>query len=85
MLTRYTSMTAKSQSYLFTFGLLLTFLGMTLTDLWMPMVVGAFILTGLAVESWIRVAHLIPMHDEIRTLRQEIQQLRHESRDHFDQ
>ncbi|MGO1295943.1 MAG: hypothetical protein ACTMIA_01380 [Vibrio sp.] len=85
MLTRYTSMTDKSQSYLFTFGLLLTFLGMTLTDMWMPMVVGAFILTGLTVESWIRVSHLLPMQDEIRALRQDIQQLRHENREHSDQ
>ena len=85
MLTRYTSMTAKKQSYLFTVGLLLTFLGMTLTNMWMPMVVGAFILTGLTVESWIRVSHLIPMHEDIRALRQEIQQLRHENREHFEQ
>ncbi|SJL84837.1 hypothetical protein [Vibrio palustris] len=85
MLTRYTSMTAKKQSYLFTVGLLLTFLGMTLTDMWMPMVVGAFILTGLTVEAWIRVSHLIPMHEDIRALRQEIQQLRHENRENFEQ
>ncbi len=42
MLTRYTGMTAKKQSYLFTFGFVLTVLGMGLTDLWLPMVVGRF-------------------------------------------
>ncbi len=76
MLSRYTNMSVKSQSYLYSFGLALTLLGMELTDLWMPMVVGAFIMTGLTVESWIRVAHIIPMHKEMRNLHQQIESLR---------
>lgn len=76
MLTRYTNMSVKSQSYLFSFGLVLTFLGMALTDLWIPMVVGAFILTALTVESWIRVAHIIPMHKEMRHLHEQLDALR---------
>ena len=76
MLTRYTNMSVKSQSYLFSFGLVLTFLGMALTDLWIPMVVGAFILTALTVESWIRVAHIIPMHKEMRQLHVQLDALR---------
>lgn len=51
MLTRYTGMTAKSQSYLFTFGFLLTLLGMTLTNMWLPMVAGAIIMAALTVEA----------------------------------
>ncbi len=81
MLTRYTNMSVKSQSYMFSFGLVLTFLGMALTDLWMPMVVGAFILTALTVESWIRVAHIIPMHKEMRQLHEQIDALRKQIQD----
>ncbi len=85
MLTRYMGMTPKSQSYLFTFGLLLTLLGMALTDLWLPMVAGAFILTGLTVEAWIRVAHIIPMHEELRSLRKQVDQLQRNQRQFTDQ
>lgn len=70
----------KSQSYLFSFGLVLTLLGMALTDLWMPMVVGAIVMTALAVESWIRVAHIIPLHDEVRTLQKQLNRLQAELR-----
>ncbi|MBE3670472.1 hypothetical protein BOO25_16220 [Vibrio navarrensis] len=75
MLTRYMGMTAKSQSYLFTFGLALCLLAMALTDMWLPIVAGTFILTGLTVESWIRVAYIIPMHDEMRAMRKELNKL----------
>ncbi|NLS14311.1 hypothetical protein HGP28_15635 [Vibrio sp. SM6] len=80
MLTRYMGMSAKSQSYLFTFGLALTFLGMMLTDMWLPMVAGAIVLTGLSVEAWIRVAHIMPMHDEMRAMRQQLKKLEAEVR-----
>ncbi|ASI89459.1 MULTISPECIES: hypothetical protein [Vibrio] len=80
MLTRYTGMTAKSQSSLFTFGFVLTVLGMVLTDMWTPMVVGAIVMAGLSVESWIRVQHLIPMHNEIRAMQKQIKQLQSEVR-----
>ncbi|USD65275.1 hypothetical protein [Vibrio sp. SCSIO 43136] len=75
MLTRYTGITPKSQSYMFTFGLCLTLLGMVLTELWLPMVVGAIIMTGLTVESWIRVQHIIPMRQEMRELHQQFERL----------
>ncbi|CCN69501.1 hypothetical protein [Vibrio nigripulchritudo] len=80
MLTRYTGMTPESQSYLFTFGLALTLLGMVLTDMWLPMVVGAIIMTGLAVESWIRVQHLIPIRKELRDLHHQIEQVQKQQR-----
>ncbi|XNG94069.1 hypothetical protein BCV43_01855 [Vibrio cyclitrophicus] len=68
MLTRYMGITPQSQSYLFTFGLALTLLGMVLTDMWLPMVAGAIIMTALAVEAWIRVAYIIPMRKDIREI-----------------
>ncbi|PQJ58276.1 hypothetical protein BTO10_20135 [Vibrio chagasii] len=81
MLTRYMGITPQSQSYLFTFGLALTLLGMVLTDMWLPMVAGAMIMTGLAVEAWIRVAHIIPMGKDIRALQQQLDYLQTKSRD----
>lgn len=51
MLTRYMGMTPKSQSYLFTFGLVLCLLAMVLTDMWLPIVAGSFVLTALTVEA----------------------------------
>ncbi|WP_194437311.1 hypothetical protein [Vibrio fluminensis] len=80
MLTRYMGMSPKSQSYLFTFGFVLTLLGMMLTDMWLPMVAGAIILAGLTVEAWIRVAHIIPMHEEMRSMQQQIRKLQSEVR-----
>lgn len=68
MLTRYASMTPKSQSYLFTFGLALTLVGMMVTDMWLPMVAGAIILAGLAVESWIRILYIIPMKRQLKDM-----------------
>jgi hypothetical protein len=80
MLTRYTGMTPESQSYLFMFGLALTLLGMVLTDMWLPMVVGAIIMTGLAVESWIRVQQLIPIRKDLRDLHHQIEQIQKQQR-----
>ncbi|NOH97495.1 hypothetical protein [Vibrio sp. 99-70-13A1] len=80
MLTRYMGMTPQSQSYLFTFGLSLTLLGMVLTDMWLPMVAGSLIMTGLAVEAWIRVAHIIPMHKELRSMNKQIEKLQSQVR-----
>ncbi|MCG3723642.1 hypothetical protein EXA23_14660 [Vibrio cincinnatiensis] len=75
MLARYIGMSAKSQSYLFSFGLLLTLLGMVLTNMWLPMVIGAIIMAGLTVEAWIRVAYIIPLHDELRSMQQQLKKL----------
>ena len=80
MLTRYMGITPQSQSYLFTFGLALTLLGMVLTDMWLPMVAGAIIMTALAVESWIRVAHIIPMRKDIREIQHQLEHLQNKSR-----
>lgn len=41
---------------------------------------GAIVMTALAVESWIRVAHIIPLHDEVRTLQKQLNRLQAELR-----
>lgn len=75
MLTRYMGVSPQKQSYMFSFGLVLTLLGMVLTDMWLPMVIGAIIMTGLSVESWIRVQHIIPMHKEMRDMRHQLESI----------
>lgn len=80
MLSRYMGMSVKSQAYLFTFGFALTLLGMSLTEMWLPMVAGAIIMAGLTVEAWIRVSHIIPLHNEIRALQKQVNSLQVELR-----
>lgn len=48
--------------------------------MWLPMVVGAIIMTGLAVESWIRVQHLIPIRKELRELHHQMEHIQHQLR-----
>ncbi len=79
-MTRYIAITPQTQSSLFTFGLALTLLGMVLTDMWLPMVAGAIIMTGLAVEAWIRVAHIIPMRKDLREIQHQLEHLQNKSR-----
>ncbi|WP_086981868.1 hypothetical protein [Vibrio aphrogenes] len=79
MLTRYVGMTPKSQSYLFTFGLALTLVGMAVTDLWLPMVAGAIILAALAVEAWIRVLYIIPLKKQLQELKVKLARLEQKS------
>lgn len=78
MLTRYVAMSALKQAKLFTFGLALCFLGMVVTEMWVPMVVGAIILQGLVVEAWIRVLYLNPINDELASMRLQIETLESE-------
>lgn len=75
MLTRYMGISPKSQSYLFSFGLVLCLLAMALTDMWLPIVAGSFILTALTVEAWIRVAHILPLQEEMRQMKEQVEQL----------
>lgn len=55
-------------------------MALPLTDMWLPIVAGSFILTGLTVEAWIRVAHIIPMHEEMRAMQKQLQKLQAEVR-----
>ena len=75
MLTRYMGISPKSQSYLFSFGLVLCLLAMPLTDMWLPIVAGSFVLTALTVEAWIRVAHIMPLQEEMRQMKEQVDQL----------
>ncbi len=75
MLTRYAGMTPQSQSYLFSFGLGLTLIGMMVTDMWLPMVAGAIVLAGLTVEAWIRVLYIIPLNKKVAALNQQMESL----------
>ncbi|KUI96746.1 hypothetical protein [Vibrio sp. MEBiC08052] len=81
MLVRYTGMSLKSQFYLYAFGFILTILGMMLTDMWLPMVVGSLILMGLLVESWIQIFHVVPLHQEVRALKKQVEKLQHHYQD----
>jgi hypothetical protein len=67
--------TPQSQAYLFTFALILNILGMVLTELWVPMVVGSIVMAALSAESWIRVQHIIPMKKELYQLKKQMEQL----------
>jgi hypothetical protein len=49
--------------------------------MWLPMVVGAILMTGLMVESWIRVAHIIPIHQEMRAMQKQITELQTQLRE----
>lgn len=75
MLARYTGISAKSQGYLFSFGFVLTLLGMMLTNMWLPMVVGAIIMAGLTVEAWIRITYIMPLQEELRAMQQQVRKL----------
>jgi len=75
VLTRYMGMSPRSQSYLFSLGLVLCLLAMALTDMWLPIVAGSFVLTALTVEAWIRVAHIAPLHEEVRLMKEQLDQL----------
>ncbi|ACY50157.1 NADH dehydrogenase subunit II-related protein [Vibrio sp. JCM 18904] len=48
--------------------------------MWLPIVAGSFVLTGLTVEAWIRVAHIIPMHEEMRAMKKQLNKLQSEVR-----
>ncbi len=72
MFTRYMGITPQSQAYLFTFALALNLIGMVITDMWLPMVVGAIVMTGLTAEAWIRVQHIIPMRKELLKIRKQL-------------
>ena len=75
MLTPYMGISPKRQSYLFSFGLVLCLLAMALTDMWLPIVAGSFVLTALTVEAWIRVAHILPLQEEISQMKQQLDKL----------
>ncbi|MUK94378.1 hypothetical protein GNP80_18290 [Aliivibrio fischeri] len=80
-MTRFLAISPQSQCYLFTVALALNLLGMVLTDMWVPMVVGAIITTGLSVDAWVRVHYVLPMRKELRNLQNQIEVIQKLARD----
>jgi hypothetical protein len=75
MLLRYKEISPTHQCYLFTFGLALCLLAMALTDMWLPIVAGTYVMTGLVVEAWIRLVHILPLQDDMARMHQELTRL----------
>ncbi|MGF1683392.1 hypothetical protein [Photobacterium minamisatsumaniensis] len=77
---RFLAVSPQSQFWLFNTALALNILGMVLTDMWLPMVVGAIVTTYLSVDALVRLRYVAPLKKEIYKLRQELdranQQLR---------
>ncbi|KAB2824943.1 hypothetical protein [Aliivibrio finisterrensis] len=80
-MTRFLAISPQSQCYLFTVALALNLLGMVLTDMWVPMVVGAIVTTALSVDAWVRVHYVLPMKKEMRNLQYEIESIQKQVRD----
>ncbi|PSW11666.1 hypothetical protein C9I98_23795 [Photobacterium sanctipauli] len=70
---RFLAISPQSQFWLFNTALALNILGMVLTDMWLPMVVGAIITTYLSVDALVRLRYVTPMKKEIRKLRQDLE------------
>lgn len=70
---RFLAISPQSQFWLFHLALALNILGMVLTDMWLPMVVGAIVTTYLSVDALIRLRYVQPLKKEIRDLRHELE------------
>ncbi|USH02492.1 hypothetical protein K6Q96_00050 [Grimontia kaedaensis] len=68
---RFLAISPKSQMWLFHFALALNILGMVLTDMWVPMVVGAIVTTYLSIDALVRVRYVLPMKKAMRELEHE--------------
>ena len=75
MLSRYKEISPNHQCYLFTLGLVLCLLAMVLTDMWLPIVAGTYIMTGLVVEAWVRLVHILPLQDDMARIQKELTRL----------
>lgn len=78
---RFLAISPKSQLWLFHFALALNILGMVLTDMWVPMVVGAIVTTYLSIDAMVRVRYVLPLKKALRELEQENATLRRKFRD----
>ncbi|MGF1693686.1 hypothetical protein [Photobacterium kagoshimensis] len=82
---RYLAISPQSQCWLFHIALALNVLGMVLTDMWLPMVVGAIVTTYLSVDALVRLRYVIPMKKELRELRHELETARKQVRESYEQ
>ncbi|MGF1687552.1 hypothetical protein L4C36_12765 [Photobacterium japonica] len=78
---RFLAISPKSQFWLFNLALALNILGMVLTEMWPPMVVGALVTTYLSVDALVRIRYVIPMKKEIRDLRHELEKAQRQLRE----
>ncbi|MGF1739256.1 hypothetical protein [Photobacterium satsumensis] len=82
-MNRFLAISPQSQFWLFNFALALNILGMVLTDMWVPMVVGAIVTTYLSVDALVRLRYVLPMKKEIRDLRHELDKANRQLRDAY--
>ncbi|KJF86450.1 hypothetical protein [Photobacterium phosphoreum] len=75
-MTRFLAISPQSQCWLFHIALALNIIGMMLTDLWLPMVVGTIISTYLAVDAWVRLRYVLPLKKQQQQLQQQLDNLR---------
>ena len=78
---RFLAISPKSQFWLFNLALALNILGMVLTDMWIPMVVGALVTTYLSVDALVRIRYVLPMKKEMRDLRHELEKAQQQLRE----
>ncbi|SMY18322.1 hypothetical protein [Photobacterium aquimaris] len=80
-MTRFVAISPQSQCWLFHIALVLNIIGMMLTDMWLPMVVGAIITTYLSVDAWVRLRYVLPLKKEIQQLHYQLDELRQQQHD----
>ncbi|MCP4954591.1 hypothetical protein [Photobacterium aquimaris] len=80
-MTRFLAISPQSQCWLFHIALVLNIIGMMLTDMWLPMVVGAIITAYLSVDAWVRLRYVLPLKKEIQQLHHQLEQLRQQQHD----
>lgn len=83
-MNRFLAISPQSQFWLFNLALILNILGMVLTDMWLPMVVGSIVTTYLSVDALVRLRYVIPMRKEIRDLRRELEKTRKEAKENYE-
>ncbi|WP_299020893.1 hypothetical protein [uncultured Photobacterium sp.] len=83
-MNRFLAISPQSQFWLFNFALALNILGMVVTDMWLPMVVGAIVTTYLSVDALVRLRYVLPMKKEIRELRHELDKANKALRDSYE-
>ena len=75
------NISVQAQCWLYHFAWLLNVLGMVLTDLWLPMVVGTVVTTYLSLDAWVRWKYVLPLKQQITVLQAEVNQLRRKELD----
>lgn len=75
-MTRFIAISARSQFWLFHTALALNILGMVLTDMWLPMVVGTIVTAYLSIDATVRFRYVIPLKKSMRELEKENERLK---------